>query len=78
MMEAGLPANSVYPFYPALFLPAKTPRGIVEKLHRETAKALLASPVRERFAGLGVEPMPVTLEQFGKFFRDDVAANIAW
>jgi hypothetical protein len=26
---------------------------------------------------LGVEPMPMTLEQFGKFFRDDVAANVA-
>jgi tripartite-type tricarboxylate transporter receptor subunit TctC len=77
MMEAGLTADSVYPFYTALFVPAKTPRGIVEKLHRETAKALLASAVRERFAGLGVEPMPMTLEQFGKFFRDDVAANVA-
>ncbi len=77
VMEAGLTADSVYPFYTALFVPAETPRGIVEKLHRETAKALLASAVRERFAGLGVEPMPMTLEQFGKFFRDDVAANVA-
>ena len=75
-IEAGLPTDSVYPFYTALFVPAKTPRDTVEKLHRETAKALLAPAVRERFAGLGVEPMPMTLEQFGKFFRDDVAANL--
>ena len=76
-IEAGLPADSVYPFYTALFVPSKTPRGIVAKLHRETAKALLSPAVRERLADLGVEPMPMTLEQFGEFFRDDVAANVA-
>jgi tripartite-type tricarboxylate transporter receptor subunit TctC len=75
--EAGLSADSVYPFYTALFLPAKTPRSIVEQLHRETAKALQAPAVRERFIGLGIEPMPATLEQFDKFFKDDVAANVA-
>jgi tripartite-type tricarboxylate transporter receptor subunit TctC len=75
--EAGLPADSVYPFYTALFLPAKTSSSIVEKLHHETAKALQAPAVRERLVGLGIEPMPGTLQQFGDFFRDDVAANVA-
>jgi tripartite-type tricarboxylate transporter receptor subunit TctC len=77
LIESGLPADSVYPFYSGLFLPAKTPRPIVEKLHQETVKALQAPAVRERFATLGVEPMPLTLDQFEKFFRDDVAANAA-
>jgi tripartite-type tricarboxylate transporter receptor subunit TctC len=76
-IEVGFPADSVYPFYSALFLPAKTPRDIVEKLHRETAKALQAPAVQARFATLGVEPMPLTREQFGRFFRDDVAANVS-
>ena len=33
--------------------------------------------VKERFTALGVEPMPMTVAEFGKFYRDDVAANIA-
>ena len=76
-IEAGLTADSVYPFYSALFLPAKTPHDIVEKLYRETAAALAAPPVRERFGTLGVEPMPMTLAQFGEFFRKDVEATVA-
>jgi hypothetical protein len=30
--------------------------------------------VQARFAKLGVEPMAMNLEQFARFFRDDVAA----
>ena len=75
-IEAGLPADSVYPFWSGLFLPAQTPRDIVDRLHRETATALQAPAVQARLAQLGVEPMPMTLEQFGKFFRDDAEANL--
>ena len=75
-IEAGLPADSVYPFYSGLFLPAKTPRETVEKLHRETAKALQAPEVQARFATLGVQPMPMTVDQFATFFKEDVAAAL--
>jgi tripartite-type tricarboxylate transporter receptor subunit TctC len=77
VIEAGLSPDAVYPFYSALYLPAKTPREIVEKLHREAAKALEAPAVRERLASMGVEPMPMSVDQFARFFRDDVAANLA-
>ena len=73
--EAGL-ADSAYDFWVGLFLPAKTPRDIVVKLHKETATALQALAVRERLATLGVEPMPMSLDQFDKYFRDDVEANV--
>src|SRR5262249_55390505 len=76
-IEAGLPPNSVYPFYSALYLPAKTPRAIVEKLHRETAKALTVPAVRERLATLGVEPMEVSLTEFHALFREGLDANPA-
>ncbi len=76
-LEAGLKADSVYPFYSGLFLPAKTPRPIVERLHREAVQALQAPAVRERLTTLGVEAMPMNLEQFDKFFREDVAAAVA-
>ena len=76
-IEAGLPPESVYPFYTALYLPAKTPRAIVDKLHAETTKALQEPAVQAKFKSIGVEPMPMTQAQFEKFFRDDVAGNAA-
>jgi tripartite-type tricarboxylate transporter receptor subunit TctC len=76
-IEAGLPPDSVYPFYTGVYAPAKTPANIVARLHDEIAKAVEAPAVKERFTALGIEPMPMTLAQFGKFYRDDVAANIA-
>jgi len=76
-IEAGLPADSVYPFYSALFLPANTPRAIVDRLHAETAKALQAPAVQARFAALGIEPMPMTLAEFAAFFRQDVDTTVA-
>jgi tripartite-type tricarboxylate transporter receptor subunit TctC len=73
-VEAGLKSDSIYPFYSGFFVPSKTPRAVVEKLHQEAAKALQAPAVQERMKTLGVEPLPMNLAQFDKFFRDDVAA----
>jgi tripartite-type tricarboxylate transporter receptor subunit TctC len=66
----------VHPFYSGLFLPAQTPRDVVARLHDEAAKGMQTPAVQERFKQLGVEPMPMTPEQFGTFFRDDVGAAV--
>jgi len=76
-IEAGLTSDSIYPFYSGLFLPAKTPRDIVERMHQEAVKAIQVPEVQARFAKLGVEPLPMTIDQFAKFFREDVAAATA-
>jgi len=76
-IEAGLSADSIYPFYSGFFLPAKTPRAIVDKLHEEAAKAIATPEVQARFAKLGVEPLPMTADQFARYFREDVAAALA-
>jgi tripartite-type tricarboxylate transporter receptor subunit TctC len=76
-IEAGLPPSSVYPFYSGVYLPAKTPQAIVDKLAAEIAKALQADEVKSRLAKLGVEPMPMTQPEFAKFTKDDIAANVA-
>ena len=76
-IEAGLPADSVYPFYTGMYVPAHTPREIVERLHRETAAALQLPAVQARLATLGVEPMPMSQTQFVQFIKDDLAANVA-
>jgi tripartite-type tricarboxylate transporter receptor subunit TctC len=75
LIEAGLPADSVYPFYAGLFVSAKTPKAIVQKLHDETAKALQDPAVQKRLAVLGVQPMPMSLAEFKDFFAKDVASN---
>jgi tripartite-type tricarboxylate transporter receptor subunit TctC len=56
-----------------LFAPAGTPREIVERLQRETAKALNAPEVRERLTGLGGEIVASTPEEFAAKFRADLA-----
>src|SRR5215510_2046249 len=75
VVEAGYP-GAQYLFWGGLAFPAKTPRAIVDRLHAETQKALAVPAVKERLATFGVEPMPMTADEFGKFYRDDVAATV--
>jgi len=69
--EAGL-KDSAYDFWVGMFVPAKTPREIVERLHNETQKALDQPSVKDRYAKLGVEPLRMTTEEFAAYFRKDV------
>ena len=55
-LEAGYP-NSDYTFWTGMFLPAKTPREIVDRLHQEAQKALQAPGIAQKLAQQGVEPM---------------------
>src|SRR5262249_57696790 len=71
VVEAGYP-DAQYQFWGGLAVPAKTPRAIVDRLNAETQKALAVPAVQERLATFGVEPMPMTADEFGKFYRDDV------
>jgi tripartite-type tricarboxylate transporter receptor subunit TctC len=73
--EAGYP-DAQYLFWGGMAGPNKTPRNIVDKLHDETQKALAMPAVQEKLAKLGVQPMPMSVDQFDKFFRDDVAATV--
>ena len=75
VLEAGYP-DAQYLFWGGLALPAKTPRDIVNRLHEETQKALNLPAIQERLATFGVEPMPLSVDQFGEFYRDDIAATV--
>jgi tripartite-type tricarboxylate transporter receptor subunit TctC len=74
IVEAGYP-DAVFRFWTGVSAPAKTPREIVDKLHDATEKALAVPALRERLAKLGVDPVEMSVEDFGKFFRDDLAAT---
>jgi tripartite-type tricarboxylate transporter receptor subunit TctC len=73
--EAGYPAAE-FNFWVGLSLPAKTPRAIVDKLHDATEKALQDPALREKLAKLGIVPEPMSVDQFGKFVKDDLAATV--
>src|SRR5215510_1381795 len=53
--EAGYPAAQ-YLFWGGLAFPRATPRAIIDKLHRETTKALGQPAIQEKLAALGVHP----------------------
>ena len=75
-LEAGF-ADAEYPIWFGLFLPAKTPRDIVDKLHRETLKALQAPKVRDKLATLGLDPMVMTPAEFDAHVEKEIAVNAA-
>ena len=58
--EAGYP-NSEYNFWAGVFVPAKTPAPIKEKLYAEIKKALEAPNVRDKLKNLGADPLAADL-----------------
>jgi len=66
---AGYEAGSWFGF----FAPAKTPLGIVMKLHGEIVKSLSLPEVQERLAALGLDAVGNTPEQFSAQIRSDLA-----
>jgi len=73
--EAGYP-GAEFSFWVGLSAPAKTPRAIVDTLHDATEKALLDPDVAAKLAKLGVEPEQMSVDAFGKFVNDDIAATV--
>jgi tripartite-type tricarboxylate transporter receptor subunit TctC len=72
--EAGLP-GAVFRFWNGLSVPAGTPRDVVQKMHDVIEKALQSPEVQAKLAKLGVEPAHMSVEEFGKFFREDYEAT---
>jgi tripartite-type tricarboxylate transporter receptor subunit TctC len=73
-LEAGYP-DSDYNFWIGVFVPAATPQPIVARLHDEIRKALQVPEVKTRLAKFGAEPMDMTLDQFGAYFKNELKIN---
>ena len=73
--EAGYP-GAESDFWVGLSAPAKTPMSVVKKIHDATEQALQVPAVKEHLAKIGVEPELMSVEQFGKFFKDDYDATL--
>jgi hypothetical protein len=74
LAEAGV-SDAEYPLWYGSFVPARTPRHIVETLHRETSKALKTPNVETKLATLG--PSRVKHFQAIHHFSVDVAHGLA-
>jgi tripartite-type tricarboxylate transporter receptor subunit TctC len=74
LAEAGV-RDAEYPIWFGLFAPAGTPRDVVERLNRETLKALQSPKVRDRLVGLGVDAMPLSADEFAAHVDREVGLN---
>lgn len=75
-VELGVPASD-YNFWVGMFLPAGTPREIVDRLYAETAKALSKPEVRDNLAQLGAEQSLLEPKAFDEQIRKEIATNAA-
>src|SRR5579862_4377321 len=73
LAEAGYPIGT-YLDWCGLSAPANTPRNIIDELNGAVGKALGLPVVRTQLLRMGYEPTPMSPEQYGKFFADEVAA----
>jgi tripartite-type tricarboxylate transporter receptor subunit TctC len=69
--EAGVPGFEVIAWY-NMFAPARTPRGIVNRLNAEVNRMLQQADVRERLRSLGVTPLSGTPEDLGNYLKFEV------
>jgi len=74
-IEAGYP-DSDYVFWNGVLAPAKTPRPIIERLHAEVGKALMLPAVEEKLKAQGVEPLPLSPQEFDAMIAREVVSNI--
>ena len=67
--------NSDYAFWIGVFMPAKTPRDVVDRFHRETIKTMQLPNVKERLETLGMDPMPLTPAEFDAHVRSEIVST---
>ena len=70
--EAGVPGFDVSSWY-GLFVPAKTPPGIVKKMHDDIAKMLTEPDTKKRYEVLGVEAASATQDQLAALMKSEIA-----
>jgi tripartite-type tricarboxylate transporter receptor subunit TctC len=69
--EAGVPAFDVTDGY-ALFMPAKTPADIVEKVHNDTVAALVHPPVKQRLEEIAATVTTSTPAELTAYLKSEM------
>jgi tripartite-type tricarboxylate transporter receptor subunit TctC len=70
--ESGVPGFASTSWQ-GFFVPARTPRDIVEQIQRDTAQALQTADLRERLKALTYEPVGSTPQEFEAYFKSELA-----
>jgi len=73
-VEAGYP-NSDYNAWVGALVPTRTPRDIVQRLHREFNAAVNAPDVREKIVKTGADPLSLTLPEFEAMIASEFESN---
>ena len=69
--EAGLPGFEVTAWF-SMFAPSATPKSIINTLNAEFVKALRDPKVQEQMLSRGLEPRPMTPDEFAAIWRKDI------
>ena len=68
--EAGVPGFEYSTWY-GLLVPARTPRAIIERLHKATVTVLESPDVQKRLLGQGMDPIPSTPGEFAAKLKSE-------
>jgi tripartite-type tricarboxylate transporter receptor subunit TctC len=68
--EAGLPGYDMYA-WTGFFAPARTPKGVIERLNRELTASLQSEAVQAHLEGTGGRIAPSSAAQFGQFVQKE-------
>lgn len=70
--EQGVPGYQTT-IWLGLFLPAKTPRPLIDKLHADLLRVMSAPEVREKFAALGMQPATMKPDELGRYLQAELS-----
>ena len=70
LIEAGVPDYDYSTWY-ALFVPAGTPRAIVDKLNQTTRRVLASADIKQKFDAQGVEPWTSSPAELAAYLRSE-------
>src|SRR6266550_3571428 len=71
LAEQGLSAYDVSLWF-GMWAPAGTPTPVVQKLNSQVASAMRNAEVIETFGKLGISPLPMAPDEFGRFVRNEI------
>jgi tripartite-type tricarboxylate transporter receptor subunit TctC len=71
MTEAGFP-KAIYTSWIGMFIAAKTPRPIHDRLSAVLAEVVALPSVQEKILVLGIDPLPMSTKEFDAFVAEEV------
>jgi tripartite-type tricarboxylate transporter receptor subunit TctC len=69
--------NASYNFWVGALVPSKTPRAIVEKLHKDITALVEGPEVSAQIKKLGCDPLPMSVKEFEAMIQKELAENAA-